>query len=77
MKFSFLEPVKSVKAFSCSRVEQSCVNSGGEPWAEGALEECTLTLRPLFEKPREISIEGRLGGHGGGDPILLNDLFRD
>jgi predicted dehydrogenase len=56
-------------------VEQSYVNSGGEQGAEGALEKCTVTLRPLFEKPREIIVEGGLGGHGGGDPVLLNDLF--
>ncbi|CAG8956887.1 hypothetical protein HYFRA_00012342 [Hymenoscyphus fraxineus] len=56
-------------------VEASYVNSGGEQGAEGALEKCTVTLRPLFEKPREIEVEGGLGGHGGGDPILLNDLF--
>ncbi|PBP16081.1 putative oxidoreductase yteT [Diplocarpon rosae] len=56
-------------------VEQSYVNSGGEQGAEGALEKCTLTLRPLFEKPREVEMESGLGGHGGGDPVLLNDLF--
>ncbi|KAH6684465.1 putative oxidoreductase yteT [Halenospora varia] len=56
-------------------VEMSYVNSGGEQGAEGALEKCTVTLRPLFEKPREIEVVGGLGGHGGGDPVLLNDLF--
>ncbi|KAG9230762.1 putative oxidoreductase yteT [Amylocarpus encephaloides] len=56
-------------------VEASYVNSGGEQGAEGALEKCTVTLRPLFEKPREIEVVGGLGGHGGGDPVLLNDLF--
>jgi len=56
-------------------VEQSYVNSGAEQGAEGALEKCTITLRPMFEKPREIEVEGGLGGHGGADPVLLNDLF--
>ncbi|EPE24642.1 NAD(P)-binding Rossmann-fold containing protein [Glarea lozoyensis ATCC 20868] len=56
-------------------VEMSYVNSGGEQGAEGALEKCSITLRPLFEKPREIEVQGGLGGHGGGDPVLLNDLF--
>lgn len=58
-------------------VEMSYVNSGGEQGVEGALEKCTITLRPLFETPREIEVEGGLGGHGGGDPVLLNDLFGD
>jgi hypothetical protein len=56
-------------------VEQNYVNSAGEEGAEGALEKCTVTLRPLFEKPGEVEVEGGLGGHGGGDPVLLNDLF--
>ncbi|CZT48446.1 probable dehydrogenases and related proteins [Rhynchosporium secalis] len=56
-------------------VEQSYVNSGGEQGAEGALDKCTVTLRPLFEKPTEIEISSGAGGHGGGDPVLLNDLF--
>jgi hypothetical protein len=56
-------------------VEQSYVNSGGEQEIEGASEKCTITLRPLFEKPREIEVESGLGGHGGGDPVLLHDLF--
>jgi hypothetical protein len=32
-------------------------------------------LRPLFKKPRGFEVEGGLGGHGSGDPVLLNDLF--
>lgn len=56
-------------------VEQSYVNSAGEQGAEGALQKCTVTLRPLFKKLREFEVEGGLGGHGGGDPVLLNDLF--
>jgi hypothetical protein len=56
-------------------VEQSYVNSVGEQGPEGALEKYTVTLRPLFEKPRDVEVEGGLGGHGGGDPVLLNDLF--
>lgn len=56
-------------------VEQSYVNSGGEQGLEGALESRTILLRPLFEKPVEIDIPDSVGGHGGGDPQLLNDLF--
>ncbi|KAI0474100.1 NAD-binding Rossmann fold oxidoreductase family protein [Xylariaceae sp. FL0804] len=44
--------------------------------AEGALERRSLVLRPLFEPPREIEIpDGPGGAHGGGDAVLLEDLF--
>ncbi|KAI5927299.1 hypothetical protein F4810DRAFT_650198 [Camillea tinctor] len=56
-------------------VENSYVNSGGDQAAEGSIERRTLLLRPLFEKPREIEIPVGVGAHGGGDTVLLNDLF--
>lgn len=56
-------------------VEQSYVNSAGEQGAEVAFEKRAVTLRPLFEKPRDAEVEVGLGGHGGGDPVLLNDSF--
>ncbi|KAL4762068.1 Gfo/Idh/MocA family protein [Aspergillus foveolatus] len=56
-------------------VEQSYVNSGGEQALEGALESQSILLRPLFGKPVQIEIPKGSGGHGGGDPQLLNDLF--
>ncbi|KAL4943124.1 hypothetical protein BDV06DRAFT_234982 [Aspergillus oleicola] len=56
-------------------VEQSYVNSGGEQSLEGALESRSILLRPMFGKPVEIEIPEGSGGHGGGDPELLNDLF--
>ncbi|KAL4799345.1 hypothetical protein BDV19DRAFT_401383 [Aspergillus venezuelensis] len=58
-------------------VEQSYVNSGGEQSLEGALESRSILLRPMFGKPVEIDIPEGSGGHGGGDPELLNDLFGD
>lgn len=56
-------------------VENSYVNSGGDQSLEGSLEKRTILLRPLFEKPREIEIEESQGAHGGGDSVLLQDLF--
>lgn len=56
-------------------VENSYVNSGGEQGMEGSLDSKKILLRPLFEKPVEIDIEDGAGGHGGGDPVLLNDIF--
>ncbi|KAF5646402.1 dehydrogenase s [Fusarium tjaetaba] len=56
-------------------VENSYVNSGGDQAHEGSLESRKILLRPLFEKPREIKVEDGVGAHGGGDTVLLNDLF--
>ncbi len=56
-------------------VEKSYVNAGGEKADEGALEGKRITVYPMFDKPYEVQVEEQAGGHGGGDPILLNDLF--
>lgn len=56
-------------------VERAYVNSGGKKEDEGALSYKKLTVQPMFERAYEVEIEERAGGHGGGDPILLNDLF--
>lgn len=56
-------------------VESSYVSSAGEKSMEGAARNRRIVLRPLFEPPREIEIPAAEGGHGGGDPVLLADLF--
>ncbi|KAM7215952.1 putative oxidoreductase [Rhypophila decipiens] len=56
-------------------VENSYVNSGGEQGEEGKLEKRKIVLRKLFEKPVEVEIEDSEGAHGGGDEVLLEDLF--
>ncbi|KAK9416453.1 putative NAD-binding Rossmann fold oxidoreductase family protein [Seiridium unicorne] len=56
-------------------VENSYVNSGGDQAKEGSIEKTSLVLRPLLEKPRDIEIPAGVGAHGGGDSVLLNDLF--
>lgn len=56
-------------------VEQSYVNSGGKKADEGALKEKTIKVFPMFAAPYEVEVEVGVGGHGGGDPVLLNDLF--
>lgn len=57
-------------------VESSYVNGGGDQSLEGALETRTILLRPLFQEPRRVEIdEAAVGAHGGGDLILLQDLF--
>ncbi|MGG1877099.1 Gfo/Idh/MocA family oxidoreductase [Paenibacillus cisolokensis] len=56
-------------------VEQSYVNSGGDKKLEGALKGKSLQVLPMFGAPYEVQVEEKEGGHGGGDPVLLNDLF--
>ncbi|GIP37572.1 dehydrogenase [Paenibacillus sp. J31TS4] len=56
-------------------VEQPYVNSGGDKAQEGALKSKRITVHPMFAEPYSVAIEERPGGHGGGDPVLLNDLF--
>lgn len=56
-------------------VENSYVNSGGDQSLEGSLESRTITLRKLFEKPLDVEIPTSVGAHGGGDEVLLADLF--
>ncbi|KAH8682276.1 NAD-binding Rossmann fold oxidoreductase family protein [Xylariales sp. PMI_506] len=56
-------------------VENSYVNSGGDQAKEGSIESRSLILRPLMQKPQVIDIPEGVGAHGGGDTVLLNDLF--
>jgi predicted dehydrogenase len=56
-------------------VEQSYVNAGGKKEDEGALKEKYIRVYPMFGKPYDVEVIEGKGGHGGGDPVLLNDLF--
>ena len=56
-------------------VEQSYVNSGGKKEEEGALKSKSIKVIPMFGEAYDAEIEEGIGGHGGGDPILLNDIF--
>jgi hypothetical protein len=60
-----------------SVVEKSYINAGGEKGEEGALVGKHLTVKPMFGKPYEVSFEEGKGGHGGGDRVMLNDIFGD
>lgn len=51
------------------------VNSGGDRNLEGATESKKITIFPMFAESYEVPVEEAEGGHGGGDPVLLNDLF--
>ncbi|WP_046228345.1 Gfo/Idh/MocA family protein [Paenibacillus dauci] len=56
-------------------IEKSYVNAGGDKADEGALEGKQIRVFPMFAEPYEVDVEEKAGGHGGGDPELLNDLF--
>ncbi|AEI41137.1 Gfo/Idh/MocA family protein [Paenibacillus mucilaginosus] len=56
-------------------VESSYVNSGGDQALEGAVVGKKIIVHPIFEAPYEVQVKEGKGGHGGGDPVLLNDLF--
>ncbi len=58
-----------------SVVENTYVNAGGDIAEEGAAKKKSITVFPLFDAPYNVAIEEKEGGHGGGDPVLLNDLF--
>lgn len=55
--------------------EQSYVNSGGDKASEGALDGISLMIYPHFKAPYRVEFESSSGGHGGGDPVLLRDIF--
>ena len=56
-------------------LEKSYVNAGGDKAAEGATKYEKITIFPMFAESYEVPIKKQEGGHGGGDPILLNDIF--
>lgn len=56
--------------------EASYINAGTGSLTEGVSSSERLLLMPHFEKPLTIEIPEGAGGHGGGDPIMLDDIFR-
>ncbi|CAM3610518.1 Gfo/Idh/MocA family protein [Marinicrinis lubricantis] len=55
--------------------EKSYVNAGGKQTDEGATRMRQLLVQPHWETPYEVPLENAPGGHGGADPILLEQLF--
>ena len=58
-----------------SVVERSYVNAGGRSDLEGAVQKKQIEVFPMFGEAYEVPVIETEGGHGGADPILLNDLF--
>jgi len=55
--------------------ENSYVNAGGAKDVEGSVKKISIAVFPMFGEPYEVPVEGLEGGHGGGDGVLLNDIF--
>ena len=56
-------------------VEAVYVNAGGDSVKEGVVNQKRITVYPLFKEPYDVEIPTGVGGHGGGDSVLLNDIF--
>ena len=51
------------------------VNAAGDKDLEGATVSKSLMVFPMFDNPYKVELVEAAGGHGGGDPVLLNDIF--
>jgi hypothetical protein len=56
-------------------VESSYINAAGGSEAEGVASTRRITVFPMFEKPYDVEIPLAVGGHGGGDVVMLEDIF--
>ncbi|HAU38394.1 MAG TPA: hypothetical protein DCX07_11865 [Phycisphaerales bacterium] len=58
-----------------SACENTYINGDGTIPGELSKNKVTLTLIPEFASPQALEPRIAAGGHGGGDPILLADIF--
>lgn len=56
-------------------VEKTYINAGGAKKDEGATEKSSIRICPMFGDPYFVDVKVSEGGHGGGDPVLLDDVF--
>jgi predicted dehydrogenase len=59
----------------CEQVEKSYVNAKDPIDAQGADQSSRLTVQKHWEAPYDVPIPVAEGGHGGGDKLLLEDMF--
>ena len=57
--------------------ERAYINAGGDKADEGALKNKQIVVWPMFGAPYEVKVEMKAGGHGGGDVVMLDDIFGD
>lgn len=58
-----------------SVTEATYINAGGDASKEGAAETMKITVYPMFAEAYDVEIPKAEGGHGGGDPVLQEELF--
>ena len=58
-----------------SVVEAVYVNGQGDSSLEGVVTGVNIGVFPMFGEPYEATFKEGKGGHGGGDTVLLNDIF--
>ncbi len=56
-------------------VEAVYVNGKGPSSLEGDIESKKITVYPMFDESYTVPIEDGKGGHGGGDAVLMRDIF--
>lgn len=44
-------------------------------YVQGGVEKTEIVVYPLFAEPYVVEVQERHGGHGGGDPVLLEDVL--
>jgi len=65
----------TVRYIEYTALEKSYINAGGDKKEEGAAKSYVIRVCPMFGEPYEVPVEKKEGGHGGGDPVMLDDLF--
>lgn len=58
-----------------SVLEKAYFNGKGNKAEEGAVMKAEIKVFPMFEEGYDVDFGEAKGGHGGGDPVLLNDIF--
>ena len=56
-------------------VEAVYINGKDKSEAEGVVNGTKIVVYPMFGNAYEVDIKSGIGGHGGGDRVLLNDIF--
>ncbi len=56
-------------------VETVYVNGQGSVADEGVVKGCKIMVYPMFGEPYQATFEEGRGGHGGGDEVMLRDIF--
>lgn len=56
-------------------IEAVYTNGSGESSKEGVVLGKSITVYPMFGEAYTVDIEEGVGGHGGGDTVMLNEIF--